>query len=101
MSLQANCSRFCAVETLPILGFASEDTLGLVASYCVAFAIAKENKTHAIGELFIKLYALNMVELVCEREHNKKLRKDYLPNSSLRCCTSVVSCDIHLDHVAD
>jgi len=41
MSLQTNCSRVCAVETLPILGFASEDTLGLVADYCIAFAIAK------------------------------------------------------------
>jgi len=44
MSLQTNCSRFRAVETLAILGLTSENTLGLVASYCVAFAIAKESK---------------------------------------------------------
>jgi len=48
MSLQTNCSRFRTVGTLPIFRFVSEDTIGLEASSCVAFAIEKEKKPHAI-----------------------------------------------------
>jgi len=50
MSLQTNCSRFRAVGSLPIFGFVSEDAVGLEASSCVAFAIEKEKKPHAIWE---------------------------------------------------
>jgi len=42
MSLQTKCARFRSVGTLLILGFITEDMLGLEASYRVAFAIAKE-----------------------------------------------------------
>jgi len=48
--MQTICAQFRAVGTLPISGLVSEDTLGLEASYCVAFAIAKEKKPHTIGE---------------------------------------------------
>jgi len=40
-----------AVGTLPISEFISEDTIGLEASLCVAFAIKKkQKKPHAIWE---------------------------------------------------
>jgi len=50
MSLQTNCTQFRAVGTLPILGFVTEDQLGLESSYRVVFPIAKEKKPHTIGE---------------------------------------------------
>jgi len=50
MSWQTNCTPFRAVGTLPIAGFVSKGTLGLEASYRIAFAIAKEKKSHTIGE---------------------------------------------------
>jgi len=62
MWLQTSCAQFRAVETLPISGFVSEDTLGLQASCQVAFAITKEKKPHTIGELLIKPYTIDVVE---------------------------------------
>jgi len=50
MSLQTICAQFRAVGTPPISGFVSEDALGLVAPYRVAFAIGKGKKPHVIGE---------------------------------------------------
>jgi len=50
MSAQTNCVQCRSVGTLLISGFVSEDTLKLKASYRVAFAIAKENIPHTIGE---------------------------------------------------
>ena len=39
-----------------------------------------------------------MVELVCGKEHKRKIEKNFY--QTVCCRTSVVSCDI-LDHVAD
>jgi len=50
MSLQTYHTQFRAVGTLPISGFVPEDTLGLEVPYRIAFAIAKEKKTHTIWE---------------------------------------------------
>ena len=49
MSWQTSCAQFRAVGSLPMSGFVSEDTLGLEASCCVAFAIAKDKDPHTTG----------------------------------------------------
>ena len=71
-SLLAKRARFRAAETLPKLGFCFEDKVGLEA---VAYRIAKEKKPHEIGERLTKLCAMDMVELVCGVEQNRKLEK--------------------------
>jgi len=62
MSLQTYCAQLCAVGTLPISGFVSEDTLGFEASCRVTFAIAKGKKPHAVGERLIKQYTMDIIE---------------------------------------
>jgi len=71
MSLQTTCSRFRAVETRPVLEFVCEDTLGLEASYFVAFTISKENACN--WGMTYHTHAMNMVDLVCGREHKNEL----------------------------
>lgn len=59
--------------TLPKFGFAIlQKQLFLEASYKVAYLIAKQRKSHAIGETSEKPRALEMVELVCIPEQRKK-----------------------------
>ena len=82
MSLQTNCSRFCAVETLPIFRFVSDDTIGLEASSCVAFTIEKEKK-----RMQFENDLTNRTQLLWWNwfvEKNKKANlENYLPNSML------------------
>ena len=72
--LLAKRTQFCAAGKLQNLGFVSEDKLMLEASYRVAWRIAKDRKSHTIGERLIKPCSMDMVEFV-RREEQKKLRK--------------------------
>ena len=99
-SLLAKCARFRAAETLPKLGFCSENKAGLEASYSIAYRTAKEKKPHAIGERLIKPRAMDKVKLVCGVEQKRKLEKTALSNDTVRCRIRYISQDI-LNQVAD
>ena len=98
--LLAKRARFRAAETLPKLGFCSEDKAGLEASYRFACRMGKEKKPHAIGKRLIKPCAMDTVELVCVVEQKRKLEKIALSNDTVRCRVSDMSQDI-LNQVAD
>ena len=74
-SLLAKGTRFRAAGTMPDLGFVCKGKSAMKASYRIALRIAKENKCHAIGERLVKPCSTDTVQLVCEREQKKKLRK--------------------------
>ena len=66
----------------------------LEASYEVACRIAKEKKPHAIGETLVKPCALEMTELVCGKEHRKKLEAIPLSNDTINSRITDISNNI-------
>ena len=56
----------------------------MTASYKVALRIAKEKKTHTIGERLIKPCAVEMAETVCGKDVAKKFAKISLSNNVVK-----------------
>ncbi|XP_064462249.1 protein FAM200C-like [Ornithodoros turicata] len=54
------------------------------ASYVIALEIVKQKKPHTIGEPLIKPYALNMVEILLNKEQEHKLAAVPLSNSTVQ-----------------
>lgn len=76
--------RFDGKATLPARGFVPIDKPLLEASYRVAYRIAKNKKTHTIGEDLIKPCAMEMAKIVLGKEAERKL-------SLIPCSNDVVS----------
>ncbi|KAL7647917.1 UNVERIFIED_CONTAM: hypothetical protein RMT77_001527 [Armadillidium vulgare] len=72
-----NRARFEKVETLPRFEFAPTQKPCLESSYKVALPC---KKTHTIGETLIKSCIMEMVELVCGLEQEKKIEAVSLSN---------------------
>ena len=72
-SLKTKRARFQSRGTLPRLGFVSVDKSLLLASYQVAYKVAKSKKPHTIAEELIKPYALEMATTVLGQEARKSL----------------------------
>ena len=72
-SLKAKRIRFESQGTLPKLGFVSADKPLLMASYHVAYNVAKFKKPHTISEEVIKPCVLQMTKLVLEKKLQKSL----------------------------
>ena len=72
-SLKAKRMRFDSRGTLPKLGFVSADKPLLMASYHVAYNVAKSKKPHTIAEEVIKPCVLQMTKIVLGKEVSKKL----------------------------
>jgi len=94
-------ARFHHSGTLPKLGFAATQKPMLEASYKVAYLIAKDKKPHTIGETLIKPCALEMVELVCGKEHRKEIEKIPLSNNVIQSRIHDMSVDILQQVVAE
>lgn len=57
---------------------------GLEASYCIALRIAKNKKSHTIGENLIKPCILDAVKLVLGEQHVEKINKISLSNNTIK-----------------
>ena len=66
-------ARFEVSGTLDKYGFVSTEKPLLVASYKIAYRIAKEKKSHSIAKTLIKPSALEMAEIVCGSNQTRKL----------------------------
>ena len=66
-------ARFEGSGTLAKHGFIPTEKPLLVASYKIAYRIAKEKKPHSIAETLIKPCALEMTEIVCGSYQRRKL----------------------------
>ena len=86
--------RFHTSGTLPKYGFSGTQKPMLEASYKVAYLIAKDKKPHTIGETLIKPCVLEMVELVCGKEHRKEIEKIPLSNDVIQSRISDMSLNI-------
>ena len=96
-SLLAKRTQYRAAGTLQSLEFVSGDKSTLEASYRVVWRIAKEKKTHAIGERLIKPCVMAKLEFIFKKEQKKKIS---LSNDTVRRRISDMSQDI-LDQVAE
>ena len=56
----------------------------LVASYKIAYRIAKEKKPHSIAETLTKLCALEMTEIVCGSDQRRKLEGIPMSNNVVK-----------------
>ena len=70
-SLKIKRARFDSRGTLPKLGFVSVDKPLLLASYQVAYKVAKSKKPHTIAEELIKPCALEMATIILGKEARK------------------------------
>ena len=90
--------RYDSRGTLPKLGFVSAGKLLLLASYHVAYNVAKSKKPHTIAEELIRPSALQMAEDVLGKEASKKLELVPLSNSIIQSRIQDLSLDV-LDQV--
>ena len=100
-SLKAKRIRFESRGTLPKLGFVSADKPLLMASYHVAYNVAKSKKPHTIAEEVIKPCVLQMTKIVLGKEASKKLELVPLSNNVIQSRISDLSSDILDQVIAD
>ena len=77
-------ARFEVSGTLDKYGFIPTEKPLLVASYKVAYRIAKEEKPHSIAEALIKPCALEMTEIVCGSDQRRKLKGIPMSNNVVK-----------------
>ena len=94
-------ARFDASATLPALGFAPIDKPILIASFEVAYLIAKQGKPHTVGETLIKPAALKMANIMLGKAAADKLSLIPLSNDTIRCRIDDMSVDILAQVVED
>ena len=82
-SLKIKRVRFDSIGTLPKMGFVPADKLLLLASYKVAYEIAKNKKPHTIAENLIKRCALEMAGIVLGKEAKQKLQQVPLSDNAI------------------
>uniref|UniRef100_A0A8C5M152 Uncharacterized protein n=1 Tax=Leptobrachium leishanense TaxID=445787 RepID=A0A8C5M152_9ANUR len=94
-------ARFDEKASLPVLGFLPINKPILIASYEVAYLIAKQGKTHTIGETLIKPAVLKMVNIMLGKVAEVKLSQIPLSNDTLSDRIEDMSKDILAQVVAD
>ena len=92
--LRMKKARFEKAGTLPKLGFITTQKPFVEASYKVAYRIAKQKKTHTIGETLIKPCVLEMVEIVCGKKERKALESVPLSNDTIQSRITDISANI-------
>uniref|UniRef100_UPI00358EB4CC protein FAM200C-like n=1 Tax=Myxine glutinosa TaxID=7769 RepID=UPI00358EB4CC len=97
-SFKIKRARFDSVGTLPKLGFVSVEKPLLLASYKVAYAVAKSKKPHTIAEDLIKPCALEMATTILVKEARFFFEQVPLSNNVIHNRVSDLSEDIW-DHV--
>ena len=93
-------ARFEVSGTLDKYGFIPTEKPLLVASYKIAYRIAKEKKSHSIAETLIKLCALEMIEIVCGSDQTRKLESIPKTNNVVKSRIDDISENI-LKHVTE
>ena len=77
-------ARFEVSGTLDKYGFIPTKKPLLVASYKIAYRIAKEKKPHSIAKTLIKPCALEMTEIVCDSDQRRKLEGIPMSNNVVK-----------------
>ena len=83
------------------MGFVPADKPLLLASYIVAYEIAKSKKPHTIAENFIKPCGLEIAGIVLGKEAKQKLQQVPLSDNAISSRISDVSDDILKQVIAD
>ncbi|XP_024139827.1 protein ZBED8-like [Oryzias melastigma] len=94
-------ARFDERATQPALGFVPVNKPILTASYEVAYLIAKQGKSHTIGETLVKPAALEMSNLILGTAAEGKLSQIPLSNDTVSDRIEDMSKDILAQVVAD
>ena len=97
-SMKSKRIRYDSRGTLPKLGFVSAGKPLLLASYHVAYNVAKSKKPHTIPEELIRPSASQMAEYVLGKEASKKLELVPLSNSIIQSRIQDLSLNV-LDQV--
>ena len=100
-SLKGKRIRFDFQRTVPKLDFISADKPLSMASYHVAYKVAKSKKPHTIAEEVIKPCAVAMAKIVLEKEASNKLKLVPLSNNVIQRRISDLSLDILDQVIAD
>uniref|UniRef100_UPI00358F06DC protein FAM200C-like n=1 Tax=Myxine glutinosa TaxID=7769 RepID=UPI00358F06DC len=100
-TLKAKGTRFDHAGTLPTYGFSPTEKPMLLASYQVAYQVAKSKKPQTIGEELIKPCALEMAKIILGKEAEKKLQQVPLSNDVIHNRIIDMSQDILEQIVAD
>lgn len=96
-TLKQKRARFDSTAKLPQLGFKPvSDKPLLLASYQVAYRIAKNKKPHTIGENLVKPCAIEMVKTVLGKEQAIQIKQVSLSNDVVRSRIVDMSDDIQL-----
>ncbi|XP_040275822.1 protein ZBED8-like [Bufo bufo] len=94
-------TRFDEKASLPVLGFVPINKPILIASYEVAYLIAKQGKPHTIGETLIKPAVLKMANIMLGKAAEVKLSQIPLSNNTISDRIEDMSKDILAQIVAD
>ncbi|XP_040275747.1 protein ZBED8-like [Bufo bufo] len=94
-------ARFDEKASLPVLGFVPINKPILIASYEVAYLIAKQGKPHTIGETLIKPAVLKMANIMLGKAAEVKLSQIPLSNDTISDRIEDMSKDILAQIVAD
>ena len=100
-SLKIKRVRFDSSGTFPKMGFVPADKPLLLASYKVAYEIAKNKKPHTIAENLIKPCALEMAGIVLGKEAKQKLQQVPLSDNVISSRISDMSDDILKQVITD
>uniref|UniRef100_A0A8C4TCW7 Uncharacterized protein n=1 Tax=Erpetoichthys calabaricus TaxID=27687 RepID=A0A8C4TCW7_ERPCA len=97
-SFKAKRACYDIKETLPKLGFAPVDKPLLLASFKVAYEVAKMKKPHTVAETLIKPCVLHIVKTILGAEAARKVQQIPLSNNVIRSRVDDIGADI-LDQV--
>ena len=76
-------ARFDENAILPVFGFVLIDIPILIASYEVAYLIAKQGKLHTIGEKLVKPAVLKKANIIFEKPAENKSSQISLSNGTI------------------
>ena len=82
-TLKTKRARYEQSGTLPKMGFTSVEKPHLLASYKVAYSIAKVIKPHTFVEKVIKLWVVDMADLILGDGAVRKLKQVALSNDTI------------------
>ena len=94
-------ARYDEKATLPVFGFVSIDKPILIASYEVAYLIAKQGKPYTIGEKLVKPAALKMANTMLGKAAENKLFQILLSDDTISNRIDKMSDDILAQIVSD